>query len=100
LTHTHHPSQSNTPLYVDVRSPGEFAGGHIEGALNLPLDQLQGLLPLLGDQREREIVLYCASGTRSAYACALLHSLGYAGARNGGGIGALALSRQLPVRRG
>ena len=87
-------------LFIDVRSPGEFAGGHLDGAHNLPLDQLAQRIALLAPDRQRELVLYCASGARSAHGCALLAQLGYSRARNGGGIGALALSSQRPVRRG
>lgn len=100
--HSHpsgHPSTAGEPLYVDVRSPGEYAGGHIEGALNMPLPQLQGLLLELAPDRSREIVLYCTSGARSAHACALLHVLGYSRARNGGAIGTLALTSQRALRR-
>jgi rhodanese-related sulfurtransferase len=35
------PNESPSPLYLDVRSAGEYASGHLEDALNLPLDQLQ-----------------------------------------------------------
>ena len=87
------------PLYVDVRSPGEYAGGHVDGALNIPLDQLQRRIGELGGDRSREIVLYCASGGRSAMACGLLHQLGFERVRNGGGVGALALTCGRPIRR-
>jgi phage shock protein E len=87
------------PLFIDVRSPGEFNGGFLEGAINLPLDQLPQRIAALAPDRQQELVLYCASGARSAYGCALLHQMGYARARNGGGIGALALSSQRAVRR-
>jgi phage shock protein E len=87
------------PLYVDVRSPGEFAGGHVDGALNIPLDQLARRIDELGTDRSREIVLYCASGGRSAMACGLLHQLGFERVRNGGGIGALAMTCGRTIRR-
>jgi len=87
-------------LFIDVRSAGEFAGSRLEGAHNLPLDQLAQGISRLAPDRHRELVLYCASGARSAHGCALLAQLGYTRARNGGGIGALALSSQRPVRQG
>lgn len=53
-------------LVVDVREPGEFAGGHIPGAINLPLSRFDpAQLPDAGD---KTIVLNCAAGRRSAMA--------------------------------
>lgn len=95
------PTDTHSPidvLYVDVRSAGEFAGGHLDGALNVPFDQLSARAAELGDA-SREIVLYCASGGRSAMACVLLKQLGFARVRNGGGIGALSLTCGRPIRR-
>ncbi len=87
------------PVYIDVRSAGEFAGGALDGAVSLPLDQLSQGIGRLAPDPERELVLYCASGARSAYGCALLQQMGYTRVRNGGGLGALALATQRPVRR-
>jgi NADPH-dependent 2,4-dienoyl-CoA reductase/sulfur reductase-like enzyme/rhodanese-related sulfurtransferase len=79
------PDDSESTLIVDVRTPEEFAGGAYPGAVNLPLDQLPGKIDQLGD-RDREIVVYCASGARSAYAMRLLHKLGFTRVENGGGL--------------
>ncbi|MET8076747.1 rhodanese-like domain-containing protein [Streptomyces sp. NPDC005303] len=56
---------------VDVRTPGEYACGHLPGALNIPLDQLRRALPALRDVRG-ELLVVCASGARSLNACGLL----------------------------
>ena len=61
---------------VDVRSPGEFAGGHVDGATNIPVQVLSGRLEELGE-RTRPVVLYCASGVRSASAARTLKSAGF-----------------------
>jgi rhodanese-related sulfurtransferase len=61
-------------VVVDVRSPAEFAQGHVPGALNLPVDGLAGRLAEL--PAERMVVVYCASGARSARAAALLRGAG------------------------
>ena len=62
-------------LLLDVRTPEEFAGGHVTGALNIPV---QVLGQRLGDlPKEREIVVYCQSGGRSARAAADLRRVGY-----------------------
>lgn len=75
-------------LVVDVRTPQEFRGGHFPGALNLPLDSLQNGLRKLG-QKDRPIVVYCASGMRSRMARRILHSNGYINAINAGGLHAM-----------
>jgi len=70
---------------VDVRSPSEFASGHLEGALNLPVDQLSVRMGELGP-KGTPIVVYCASGTRSAMAARKLKGGGFASVRNLGGM--------------
>jgi rhodanese-related sulfurtransferase len=61
---------------VDVRSPAEFAAGHIDGALNIPVQELERRMAELEPQNE-PIVLYCRSGNRSRSASRLLKSAGY-----------------------
>ena len=61
---------------IDVRTPAEFAGGHVTGALNVPVQVLGQHLGDLGD-KTREIVVYCQSGGRSARAPAELRAAGY-----------------------
>lgn len=73
------------PLIVDVRSVEEFVRGAYPGAVNIPLDELEHRMSELGDT-DREIVLYCASGARSAYALRILQYNGFTNAENGGGI--------------
>lgn len=63
-------------LLVDVRTPDEFAAGHIAGALNVPVQALQRQ-PSLPADKGRDIVLYCRSGHRSAQAASLLTRAGY-----------------------
>lgn len=90
---------SPEPLLIDVRSPGEYAGGYLDGAVNLPLDQLQAGIARVAPDLSQPIVLYCASGGRSGMGCMLLQQMGYRQVSNGGGIGMLAMSSQRPVRR-
>jgi phage shock protein E len=61
-------------LLLDVRTPAEFAGGHLEGAVNLPVDQISRRGQEL--DRARPVVVYCRSGARSAAAARSLRSLG------------------------
>ena len=59
---------------IDVRSPAEFAAGHIEGAVNVPVGSSSD--DKLGP-KDQPLILYCASGTRSAMARSVLKSRGY-----------------------
>lgn len=64
-------------LVVDVRSPEEFAAGHVPGAINLPHDRLSGDEPALRDWKQKPVVLYCRSGRRSAIAAEVLEKHGF-----------------------
>ncbi|MFE4482123.1 MULTISPECIES: rhodanese-like domain-containing protein [Streptomycetaceae] len=62
---------------IDVRSPGEYAAGHIPGALNVPLDQLDRALPALREAAgQGEIAVVCAAGPRADNACRVLADAG------------------------
>jgi phage shock protein E len=71
-------------IIVDVRSKGEFDAGHINGSINIPVDQLTNNLNKLKD-KNKTIITCCASGMRSAVAKNTLKSNGYAQVYNGGG---------------
>jgi molybdopterin/thiamine biosynthesis adenylyltransferase/rhodanese-related sulfurtransferase len=60
-----------------VREPVEWAAGHLEGAVLVPLGHLAARASEAVPDRERPIVAYCATGVRSLYAAALLSRLGY-----------------------
>ncbi|MEB3188584.1 MAG: rhodanese-like domain-containing protein [bacterium] len=72
---------------VDVRSPEEFRGGAYPGALNIPLQSLQARLPEI--PRDKPVVLYCASGGRSAAGASLMKQAGYPTVINAGGLFAM-----------
>lgn len=61
-------------VIVDVRSPAEFAGGHLPGARNVPVGQIDHFIDQIGSQAV--VVVYCASGIRSARAARKLRSSG------------------------
>ena len=65
------------PLFVDVREQGEWDEGHIPGAAHVPRGNLESRIDGIEADRSREIVLYCASGSRSAFAAKTLAELGY-----------------------
>lgn len=84
-------------LIIDVREPDEWNAGHIPGARLIPLGELPHRLAELNPQRE--IVLVCRSGNRSARATALLQRAGFTRVANLAG-GMIAWSRaRLPVTR-
>ncbi|MFK4149656.1 rhodanese-like domain-containing protein [Streptomyces sp. NPDC004065] len=89
------PAQAHSRLHeltvIDVRTPGEYAGGHLPGALNIPLDQLDRALPDIRDAAERgEVLVVCASGARSENACRMLAKSGVRTATLVGGTSAWA----------
>lgn len=76
---------------IDVRTPGEYAGGHVPGALNIPLDQIRRALPDIRHAADRgDVLVVCASGARSENACRVLADNGIDTATLSGGTGAWA----------
>ncbi len=65
---------SSPPVLVDVRSPGEFAGGHVPGALNVPLPTFPDRAKELA--KGGELWLICRSGSRSAAAASAAVKVG------------------------
>ena len=76
-------------LVIDVRTPGEFRSGAFPDAINIPLDDLMSGNADLGEDTNREIIVYCATGARSAYAQQVLMRKGFSNVTNGGGISAM-----------
>ncbi|HZY38011.1 MAG TPA: rhodanese-like domain-containing protein [Mucilaginibacter sp.] len=67
---------------IDVRTPGEFAGGNVRGSINIPLNTLSSKLGKF--KKDEALVTCCASGMRSRSAKALLQSNGFTKVYNGG----------------
>jgi len=86
-------------LVVDVRSMGEYKGGHIVNARNIPLKELDNSLKQLEKHRQKPILAVCQSGSRSASACRKLRKLGFEQVKNlRGGMMAWE-SANLPLQR-
>jgi rhodanese-related sulfurtransferase len=68
-----------------VRTAEEFSYGAIPGAINIPLDELEFQAKKL-ENKDRETILYCASGARSAYGLQILKAYGFTKVENGGGV--------------
>jgi glyoxylase-like metal-dependent hydrolase (beta-lactamase superfamily II) len=67
------------PLLLDVREPEEFVGelGHIEGSVLVPMDALERRLPKLAGYVDRDVIVVCRAGARSASAGAILRRAGF-----------------------
>ena len=73
-----------TPIFIDVREPFEYAASHVQGALNIPPQQLMaGATPLANVPKDAPLVLYCRSGSRSNTSIHILQRLGYTNLTNG-----------------
>lgn len=81
-------------LWVDVRTPDEYAAGRLIEAVNIPLDLFEEALPHYEPDKNRTIALYCRSGGRASRALAIAQKLGYRSVFNAGGYSDLSRSRQ------
>jgi phage shock protein E len=72
----------NGAIIIDVRTKGEFQGGHIRNSINIPLSNLQGSLSKL--KKNKPVITCCASGSRSSSAKSILKSNGFESVHNGG----------------
>jgi molybdopterin/thiamine biosynthesis adenylyltransferase/rhodanese-related sulfurtransferase len=73
-----HEQLGNGAVVVDVREPEEFGVGHIPGAKHVPRAYLESRIEAVAPDRDQHLILYCASGNRSAYATRTLkEDLGY-----------------------
>lgn len=73
------------PIWIDVRTPKEFNSGHLEGAQNVPLEQIAGQIASVVPNKDTPVMLYCRSGRRSELARKQLLQLGYTHVENKGG---------------
>ncbi len=73
-------------IIVDVRTPGEFDGGHLEDALNLNFNSDTFRDELHKLDKDKTYLIYCRSGNRSAQAAAIMEDLGFREVYDMGGI--------------
>ena len=69
---------------IDVRIPSEFSSGHFKGAINIPLNSLNSKTNKVGKKTDN-IIVYCASGSRSSAAVIILRKYGFLNVVNAGG---------------
>ncbi len=71
-------------VIIDVREPSEFVGGHVDGAINIPPNELmKGTEKLDGIAKDTPIIVYCISGSRSNVSKNILENMGYTNVTNG-----------------
>jgi len=86
-------------VVIDVCEVNEFAAGHVGGAKNIPLSQLEQKLPTTVKNKALPVILVCQSGARSGRAVAIAKKLGYEQAQSlNGGLGAWKKAN-LPVEK-
>lgn len=71
---------------IDVRTPGEFSGGHVPGAVNVPLDRLTSSIGAEVKSKDDVVIVYCRSGARSANGASQLEQMGFKLLFDAGGI--------------
>lgn len=79
-------------MLVDVRTPEEYAEGHLPEAVNIPFEQIAEAFAKQGIAKDTPVVVYCRSGRRSGIAKESLEKAGYQEVYNGGGYDSLKAS--------
>jgi phage shock protein E len=90
-------NKASNRILIDVRTDSEWNEGYIESAIHIPLDRIMEEIESLMVSKEQMIYLYCRSGNRSGKAETALQKLGYANAKNIGGIKDASSSLQLKI---
>lgn len=78
-------NETPSAVLLDVRTPQEYAGGHIPGSRNIPLQSIAEAQSAVQD-KNTPLFVYCYSGARSSQAVSSLKQMGYANVTNIGGI--------------
>jgi phage shock protein E len=88
---------SANTVVIDVRTPGEFAEGHLEGAINIDVQAADFDAQITELPTDGDYVVYCRSGNRSATAVTRMEGLGFDSLLDAGGVGEASASTGLPV---
>ena len=84
-------------VIVDVRTPAEYASGHLDGAVNIDWEGADFMTTLDGLDKNGAYVLYCHSGRRAGEALAMMQSMGFTNVTNLGGIDQAAATTGIAV---
>ncbi len=77
---------ASEPIWLDVRSEGEFNSGHLDAAINVPHGEITDRISALVEDKDTPIYLYCRSGNRAGIAQKALEAEGYTNITNVGGL--------------
>lgn len=86
-------------LVLDVRTPAEYAAGHVPGAVNVPYDELSSRIDEIDARRGGPVVVYCEKGPRASKASAVLTDAGFSSVRALAGHMSAYRASGLPVER-
>lgn len=87
------PMIESGALLIDVRSPEEFADGHLDGAVNIQWHDSEAIARAIGINKQRQVVMYCRSGNRVNKSISKMKALGYNNIYNATGLEALKETR-------
>ena len=87
-------------ILLDVRSPEEFAAGHLQGAVNIPHDRIAEEIAAAVPDKSVQVILYCRSGRRADTALKTMQAMGYENVSNYGGLEDAQERLGLPVEKG
>lgn len=91
------PAAKTGDVIIDVRSAEEYNSGHLQGAINIPHNEIAGKISSFVPERSTNIKLYCRSGRRVKIAMEALQKQGYKNLENFGGIDEAKNQLALPV---
>ena len=86
-------------VLLDVRSPEEFAAGHLQGAVNIPHDRIAEEIAAAVPDKSVQVILYCRSGRRADTALKTMQAMGYENVSNYGGLEDAQERLELPVEK-
>ena len=81
-------AEEHSTIWIDVRTPAEFASIHVQGAVNIEFQHIADRISSVTSDKDAHIQLYCKSGRRSSVAKQTLVGLGYNNVKNAGGVAA------------
>lgn len=91
------PAAKTGGVIIDVRSAEEYNSGHLQGAINIPHNEITGKISSFVPEKSTNIKLYCRSGRRVKIAMEALQKQGYKNLENFGGIDEAKTQLALPV---
>ena len=92
-------SMENNAVLLDVRTPEEHKSGYLEGAVLLPLAELESKISSKVSGKNTPIYIYCRSGRRAGTAVEKLKAMGYTDLHNLGGLKDAQKKLNIPIKK-